>query len=91
MLMPLVHGEFREKIRESTGVYLVMLLPFFAIGWGFFSNRYLLPGWLAVSLILAAVVCHSRLRMLRHPLLLRIGLLASCAVFYFYVTHEIVI
>jgi len=91
MLMPLVRGEFREKIRESTGVYLVMLLPFFAIGWGFFSNRYLLPGWLAVSLILAAVVCHSRLRMLRHPLLLRIGLLASCAVFYFYVTHEIVI
>lgn len=91
LLLPLVRAEFREKIKDSTGVYLVMLLPFFAIGWGFFSNRYLLPGWLAISLILAAMVCHSRLPVLRHPLLLRLGLLVSCAVFYFYVTNEIVI
>lgn len=91
VLLPLVQPEYRQRIRESTGIYLVMLLPFFAIGWGFFSNRYLLPGWLAVSLILAAMACHSRIAALRHPLLIRMGLLASCAVFYFYVTRGIVI
>ncbi|HEY5802776.1 MAG TPA: EpsG family protein [Lysobacter sp.] len=90
-LSPLVKPEFREKIRSGTSIYLVMLLPFFAIGWGFFSNRYLLPAWLSASLIVAAVVCHSRLPALRHPLLLRFGLILSCAVFYYYVNNEIVI
>ena len=91
VLAPLVRAQFRDRIKDSTAIYLVMMLPFFAIGWGSFSNRYLLPAWLAVSLILAAVVRHSRLPMLRHPLLLRFGLVVSCAVFYFYVTHEIMI
>jgi hypothetical protein len=91
VLAPLVRSEVRDKIKNSTAVYLAMMLPFFAIGWGFFSNRYLLPAWLAISLILAAVVFHSRIPMLRHPLLLRFGLVASCVVFYFYVTNEIMI
>lgn len=91
LLSPLVRAEVREKIKDSTGIYLVMMLPFFAIGWGYFSNRYLLPAWLSVSLILAAMLFHSRLPLLRHPLLLRFGLIASCAVFYYYVTHEVVI
>ena len=91
LLSPLVRAEVREKIKDSAGIYLVMMLPFFAIGWGYFSNRYLLPAWLSLSLILAAMLFHSRLSLLRHPLLLRFGLLASCAVFYYYVTHEIVI
>jgi uncharacterized membrane protein len=50
-----------------------------------------LPGWLAVSLIVAGILCHSRISMLRHPLLIRLGLIASCAVFYFYVVNVIVI
>ncbi|MGO4220345.1 EpsG family protein [Lysobacter sp. TAF61] len=91
VLSPLVKPEFREKIRNSTAIYLVMMLPFFAVGWGFFSNRYLLPAWLSASLIVAAVICHSRLPALRHPLLLRFGLILSCAVFYYYVNNEIVI
>ncbi|MEZ0474686.1 EpsG family protein [Luteimonas sp. B3_2_R+30] len=91
LLAPLVPRPYRERIKNSTAVYLVMLLPFFSIGWGFFSNRYLLPGWLAVSLILAAVLCHSRIALLRNPLLVRIGLVASCAVFYVLVTNVIVI
>lgn len=91
LLSPLIRAEHRERIKDSTGIYLVMTLPFFAIGWGYFSNRYLLPAWLSASLILAAVVYHNRLAPLRHPLLLRFGLIASCAVFYYYVTHEIVI
>lgn len=88
---PLIKSPYKERIQESTAVYLVMLLPFFAIGWGYFSNRYLLPAWLAVSLILAAVVCHNRLQALSHPLLIGFGLIVSCGVFYFYVTHGIVI
>lgn len=91
ILAPLVRSPYKELIKDSTAIYLVMLLPFFAVGWGYFSNRYLLPGWLAVSVILAAMVCHSRIPLVRHPLVIRLGLLASCAVFYFYVTHEIVI
>jgi len=91
LLAPLVRSPQRERIKDSTAVYLVMLLPFFAIGWGYFSNRYLLPGWLAVSMILASVLCHSRIPMLRNPLLIRLGLIASCAVFYVYVVNVIVI
>ncbi|MGH8086407.1 MAG: EpsG family protein [Lysobacter sp.] len=91
LLAPALRPPYRERILHSTAVYLVMLLPFFAIGWGYFSNRYLLPAWLAVSLILAAVVCHNRLQALSHPLLIRLGLIASCAVFYWYVTTETVI
>lgn len=91
LLAPLVRSPYRERIKDSTAIYLVMLLPFFAIGWGFFSNRYLLPGWLAVSIILAGIVCHSRIAMLRNPLMIRLGLIASCAVFYVYVINVIVI
>ena len=91
MLAPLVRVEYREKIKQSAAVYLVMTLPFFAVGWGYFSNRYLLPAWLSVSLILAAMLVHSRLALLRNPLLLRFGLILSCAAFYYYVTHEILI
>lgn len=91
LLAPALRPPYRERILDSTAVYLVMLLPFFAIGWGYFSNRYLLPAWLAVSLILAAVVCHNRLQALSHPLLIRLGLIASCAVFYWFVITETVI
>ena len=91
LLAPLVRAEYREKIKESAAVYLVMTLPFFAVGWGYFSNRYLLPAWLSVSLILAAMLVHSRLALLRNPLLLRFGLILSCAAFYYYVTNEILI
>ncbi|UBB26912.1 EpsG family protein [Pseudoxanthomonas japonensis] len=90
-LAPLVQAQWRQRILDSTSVYLVMSLPFFLIGWGFFSNRYLLPAWLAVSMILAAVLCHARIAPLRNPLLIRAGLLASCGVFYIYVSRGIVI
>ena len=91
VLAQLVRSPYRERIKESTAVYLVMLLPFFAIGWGYFSNRYLLPAWLATSLVLAAMLCHSRIALLRNPLLIRAGLVAACPVFYVYVTNVIVI
>lgn len=91
LLSPMVRERYRGPIKDSTAVYLVMLLPFFSIGWGFFSNRYLLPAWLSVSLILAAVLCHNRVALLRHPLMVRMGLVASCAVFYVLVTNVIVI
>ncbi|MEJ1097957.1 MULTISPECIES: EpsG family protein [unclassified Pseudoxanthomonas] len=91
VLAPMVRFPYRERIKDSTAVYLVLLLPFFSVGWGFFSNRYLLPGWLAVSLILAAALCHNRVAFLRNPLLIRMCLVASCAVFYVLVTRAIVI
>ncbi|MEI7035746.1 EpsG family protein [Fulvimonas yonginensis] len=90
-LAPLVHQPVRENIKRGTAVYLVLMLPFFAVGWGNFSNRFLLPAWLSVSLLLAAVCCDSRVAPLRNPLVLRMGLVAACGVFYFYVTRGIVV
>lgn len=91
VLSPLVRADYRKKIQESAAVYLVMLLPFFAVGWGYFSNRYLLPAWLTASLIVAAMLVHSRIPLVRHPLILRMGLILSCVLFYYYVTNNIVI
>lgn len=91
LLAPLVRVPHRERLEASSAAYLVMLLPFFAIGWGSYSNRYLLPAWLAASLIMAAIVCFSRLRFVRNPLLIRLGLLAACPVFWFLVTRVVVI
>ncbi len=91
LLAPLVQAPWRQRVLDSTSVYLVMSLPFFIIGWGFFSNRYLLPAWLSISLIIGAVLCHNRVALLRNPLLIRLGLLASCLVFFIYVSRGIVI
>lgn len=88
---PWVQVGARKPLQDGASVYLVMVLPFFAIGWGYFSNRYLLPGWLAVSLILAAACCYSRLAPLRQPLLLGAGLAAACGVLFFYVSRGIVV
>lgn len=91
LMAPLVRKPISTRIKESTAVYLVMLLPFFLLGWGNFSNRYLLPAYLAASLIVAAVFCYSRLPMLRNPILLRVGLVVSCAVFSIYVIHQVIV
>jgi hypothetical protein len=74
LMSGLVREPFSTRIKDSTAVYMVMLLPFFVLGWGNFSNRYLLPAYLATSLIVAAIFCHSRISLLRNPLLLRGGL-----------------
>jgi hypothetical protein len=37
------------------------------------------------------MLCHSRLATFRNPLLIRLGLIGSCGVFYFLVTRGIVI
>ena len=91
LMSGLVRKPFSTRIKDSAAVYMVMLLPFFVLGWGNFSNRYLLPAYLATSLIVAAIFVHSRISLLRNPLLLRVGLVISCAVFCFYVTHRVIV
>jgi hypothetical protein len=91
MMSRLVREPFRQRIKDSTAVYTVMLLPFFVLGWGNFSNRYLLPAYLATSLIVAAIFFHSRISLLRNPVLLRGGLLVSCGVFCYYVAHQVIV
>ena len=88
---PLVQEPYRERLKHSTSLYLVMLMPFFMIGWGFFSNRYLLPAWQAASLIMGAMLSLSRFRLLRSPALIDVGLLLSIYIFYYYVQTGIVI
>lgn len=91
LMSPLIRKPFSSRIKDSTAVYLVMLLPFFLLGWGNFSNRYLLPAYLAASLMVAAIFWHSRISLLRNPVLLRFGLMVSCAVFCFYVIHQVIV
>ena len=55
------------------------------------SFEKLIPAWLAASLIVAAMICNSRLKLLRSPALIRLALIGSCAVFYVYVTRGVVI
>ncbi|HET6804266.1 MAG TPA: EpsG family protein [Frateuria sp.] len=88
---PLVHQPVRDRINRGTAIYLVLMLPFFAVGWGNFSNRYLLPAWLSVSLILAAICCDNRFSPLRNPVVLRMGLVGAAGVFCYYVTHGVVL
>lgn len=87
----LVREPFRELINRSTAVYLVLLMPFFLVGWGNYSNRYLLPAWMSVSLVLAAIACNGRTTFLRNPLLLRGGLVVACGIFYYFVKNLVVV
>ena len=91
IMAPMVRKPFDKRIADSTAIYLVMVLPFFVLGWGNFSNRYLLPAYLATSLMVAAIFCHSRISVLRNPILLRFGLIISCAVFCYYVTRQVIV
>jgi hypothetical protein len=91
MASRLVRAPFSERIKQSASVYMVMVLPFFLLGWGNFSNRYLLAPWVAASFLVAAMVCHSRTPLLRHPILLRAGLLAASGVFCCYVAYQVII
>jgi hypothetical protein len=87
----LVRAPFDERIKHSAAVYMTMVLPFLAVGWGNYSNRYLLVPWVAASFIVAAMACHSRLAVLRHPLLLRLALIPASGVFCYYVLHMVLI
>lgn len=87
----LVRDPYGERIRQGTAVYLAMLLPFFAVGWGNYSNRYLLAPWISVSFVVAAMAYHARTPLLRHPLVLWGGLLASSVVFVYYVTAMVML
>jgi hypothetical protein len=87
----LIRSPFSERIKQGMAVYLAMLLPFFTVGWGNYSNRYLLAPWVAASFVVAAMFCFARVPFLRHPLLLRGGLVLACGVFSYYVTQQVII
>lgn len=91
MASRLVQAPYSERIKQSAAVYMVMVLPFFLLGWGNYSNRYLLVPWIAASFLVAAMICHARTPLLRHPVLLRGGLVMAGGAFCFYVTHMIMI
>jgi hypothetical protein len=91
MTSRLVQAPFSEHIKRSTAVYMVMVLPFFLLGWGNFSNRFLLMPWIAASFLVAAMVCHSRTPLLRHAVLLRGGLVAATGIFCCLVAYQVII
>ncbi len=91
MLNSIVRKPYSTRIKDSTAVYLVMLLPFFVLGWGNFSNRYLLSSYLAASMMVAAIFFHSRISILRNPILLRGGFIISSVVFFYYVANQVIV
>lgn len=91
MLSRIVQAPFSERIKQSAAVYMVMVLPFFLLGWGNFSNRYLLVPWVAASFMVAAMACHSRTPLLRHPVVLRIGLVMASGVFCCLVAYQVIV
>ena len=91
LLTTLVIPAFSPVQAQNSAADVVMVLPFFAVGWGSYSNRFLLPAWLSASLIVAAILCFSRVSILRNPLLIQIGLLVACGALYYYVSNGIVL
>lgn len=91
LLSRMIREPFSARIKQSMAVYSVMLLPFFTVGWGNFSNRYLLGPWEAASFIVAAIFCFSRFRPFRHSVLLSGGLVMASGVFCYYVTYQVII
>jgi hypothetical protein len=89
LLVRTVREPWAGRIVDLQGVYLVLMLPFLLVGWGNYSNRFLLPAWLYASLVLAALCVHSRLPFLRHPVVIGLGLLLSGVVFAFYVSSGV--
>jgi hypothetical protein len=84
-----VREPWAGRIVDLQGVYLVLVLPFLLVGWGNYSNRFLLPAWLFASLVVAALCVHSRLPLLRHPVVIGLGLLMSAGVFAFYISQGV--
>lgn len=87
LLSDLTYSPYNQRIKSSGAVFLVMLLPFFAVGWGGYPTRYLFTAWLSLSLIVAAIICNSRVTLLRTYLFNGVGLIVSSAVFYIYIEY----
>lgn len=43
-----------ERMKSLLSIYWVLTLPFFVLGFGGFSDRYLLPAWVFISVLAAA-------------------------------------
>lgn len=89
LLIKIVRTPMRLRILESTSIYATLLLPFLLIGWGNFSDRWLLPAWMSVPVIVAAMACNSRITALRSSWLASAVLVFSCPVFLYYVLNSI--
>jgi hypothetical protein len=57
--------EIRRQLFSLFKVYWILVLPFFYLGFGAFSDRYLLGAWLFVS-IMAGVLC-TQVRFIKVP------------------------
>ncbi len=91
IVTPLIRKGARDKIMATSSVYLVMLLPFFMIGFGNYSNRLLVPAWLSTSLLVAALIYNCRIILFRHPVYMWMGLCVSIIVFYYLMSNELII
>jgi hypothetical protein len=88
---PLLRKDVSRKIKDGMAIYGVMLLPFFILGFGNFSNRYLLPAWLTASICMASIV--TGLKMPRSFVISAVWVLSICSlvVFKFYVDNSVII
>lgn len=91
LLAPLLRQGVSRRIKDGMAVYGIMLLPFFFFGFGNFSNRYLLPAWLAASIFMASIVVGIKAP--RSVVVTAVWLLSifSLIAFKYYVDNVIVI
>ncbi len=78
----LFFAQDRFSARECLKVYWLLLLPFFAFGYGAFSDRLLFAAWLFASFFMALIVSHGCFlyRGALRPLALWVAFI--CAVIY---------
>ncbi|WP_221250094.1 EpsG family protein [Desulfuromonas versatilis] len=86
-----VRKSVKEKLVVTISIYLTMLLPFFLVGFGNYSNRLLVPAWLSLSLLFGAIIYNCRVVIFRHPVYLWMFLCFSSVVFNYFVINEIII
>lgn len=55
----LLNGLSQKKFLQLLKIYWILTIPFFLLGFGSFSDRYLLPAWLYLSVLMAVFFIFS--------------------------------
>lgn len=87
----LLNGQLRRSSLKIADAYFVLLVPFLLLGWGNFSNRFLLPPWILASLGSGVVFSHLNLPLTRSRFLLSVFVLISGFWFCYMVRNQIIL
>lgn len=72
---------WRRSLQILANCYLVCLIPFLLLGWGAFSNRFLLPAWLTSAVLPTFLLSAVKIRQISPRTIARLAPLAGAGVF----------